>query len=330
MQTTQKESQPAEPDALCSRARGCLLGQLAGDALGSLVEFKTAERIRELYPRGVTHMTNGGAWNTLAGQPTDDSEMALALARSLVRHGAFDLNAIRQSYIDWVMSNPFDIGHTTFAGLGGSPNHDSEANGSLMRISPLGIFGWQFSLDTVGAWARADAALTHPNPVCLDTTVLFTQAIAHTTNTGCCAKELYALMLDWARDQNVETSVLNTLLEAADKRPDDYHAQQGWVLIAFQNAIWQMLHAQSAEGGIIDTVMQGGDTDTNAAIAGALLGALHGEDSLPGHWREAILNCRPSTDNPDAVRVRPHIYWPADALELADALLIAGRTPRNA
>lgn len=93
---------------------------------------------------------------------------------------------------------------------------------------------------------------------------------------------------------------------------------------------WQMLHAQSAEGGIIDTVMQGGDTDTNAAIAGALLGALHGEDSLPGHWREAILNCRPSTDNPDAVRVRPHIYWPADALELADALLIAGRTPRNA
>lgn len=41
MHTTQKESQPAELDALRSRARECLLGQLAGDALGSLVEFKT-------------------------------------------------------------------------------------------------------------------------------------------------------------------------------------------------------------------------------------------------------------------------------------------------
>lgn len=96
------------------------------------------------------------------------------------------------------------------------------------------------------------------------------------------------------------------------------------------SAVWWSSKPGWAVRRIIDTVMQGGDTDTNAAIAGALLGALHGEDSLPGHWREAILNCRPSTENPDAVRVRPDIYWPVDALELADALLIAGRTPRNA
>lgn len=134
-------------------------------------------------------------------------------------------NAIRQSYIDWVLSKPFDIGHTTFAGLGGSPNHQSEANGSLMRISPLGVFGWQYPLDTVGTWARADAALTHPNPVCMDATTLFTQAIAYTVNTGCDAQELYSLMLDWARDQNVEQTVLNTLLKAADRRPNDLHHQ---------------------------------------------------------------------------------------------------------
>lgn len=91
-----------------------------------------------------------------------------------------------------------------------------------------------------------------------------------------------------------------------------------------------MLHAESAEGGIIDTVMQGGDTDTNAAIADALLGALYGEDSLPDHWTEAILNCRPSEDNPEAIRVRPEHYWPVDALQLADALVNCGRIPQTA
>ena len=78
-----------------SRARGCLLGQLAGDALGSLVEFQTPEQIRHAYPDGVRELAAGGTWNTLAGQPTDDSEMALMLARMLIKRGAFDATAAR-------------------------------------------------------------------------------------------------------------------------------------------------------------------------------------------------------------------------------------------
>ena len=69
-----------------------MLGQLAGDSLGSLVEFKDANTIRTLYPNGVRELADGGVWDTLAGQPTDDSEMALALARSLIRNGEFSLN----------------------------------------------------------------------------------------------------------------------------------------------------------------------------------------------------------------------------------------------
>lgn len=65
------------------RAQGCLLGQLAGDALGSLVEFRTPDDIRWEYPGGVRELANGGTWGTIAGQPTDDSEMALSLARML-------------------------------------------------------------------------------------------------------------------------------------------------------------------------------------------------------------------------------------------------------
>ena len=84
------------PEDLLSRAQGCLLGQLAGDALGSLVEFKSPECIRRTYPEGVRELADGGTFNTMAGQPTDDSEMALLLARHFVQRGTYDAEAARK------------------------------------------------------------------------------------------------------------------------------------------------------------------------------------------------------------------------------------------
>ena len=82
-----------------SRAQGCFIGQLAGDALGSLVEFESPEEIRQKYPDGIWDMVDGGTWGTIAGQPTDDSELALMLARTLVENRVFDREAIQEAYI---------------------------------------------------------------------------------------------------------------------------------------------------------------------------------------------------------------------------------------
>ena len=59
------------------RAQGCLLDQLAGDALGTLFEFQSPEEIRSSYPEGMRNLADGGTWNTIAGQLTDDSEIAI-------------------------------------------------------------------------------------------------------------------------------------------------------------------------------------------------------------------------------------------------------------
>ena len=147
-----------------SCAQGCLLGQLAGDALGSLVEFRRPEDIRREYPSGVRELADGGTWNTIAGQPTDDSEMALALARMLAEKGRYDAEEARKAYVSWLESGPFDCGATVSSGLRGTPNQESQANGALMRISPLGIFGANYDLEQVAEWARLDAALTHLHP----------------------------------------------------------------------------------------------------------------------------------------------------------------------
>ena len=105
--------------------------------------------------------------------------------------------------------------------------------------------------------------------------------------------------------------------------------QIGWVLIAFQNAFWQMLHTESLEEGIVSTVMSGGDTDTNAAIAGALLGAVWGRDAVPLQWLDRILSCRPISGIVGITRPRPEAFWPVDALWLAERLVWLGGTERT-
>jgi len=75
------------------------------------------------------------------------------------------------------------------------------------------------------------------------------------------------------------------------------------------------------EQGVVGTVMCGGDTDTNAAIAGALLGAVHGIAAIPAQWRDAVLSCRPEAGQPGVNKPRPPEFWALDALELAEQLL---------
>ncbi len=306
------------------RAQGCLLGQLAGDSLGSLVEFRSPEDIRRAYPNGVRHLADGGVWNTIAGQPTDDSEMALSLARLLAEQGRYDPEEARKAYVLWLDSGPFDCGMTVSSALRGRPNPDSQANGALMRISPLGIFGANHDLEAVAEWARQDAAITHPHPVCQQANALFAMAIAQAVRHGGDGRSLYERVVVWAEEAMADESLREAIQGARESPPADYLRHQGWVLTAFRNALWQLLHAPNLEEAVVDTVMRGGDADTNAAICGALLGAVYGRNAVPSQWVESLLRCRPAAGQPNARHPRPERFWPVDALELAERLLESG------
>jgi ADP-ribosylglycohydrolase len=325
-----------DDDAL-RRAQGCLLGQLAGDALGSLVELRSAERIASLYPEGVRDLADGGEWNTIAGQPTDDSEMALILARSIVASDLYDPAAALDAYVHWHDTGPFDMGGTTRAALhaasqaparadrmaraAASAKQESQANGSLMRCSPLGILG-AARPGEAAAWARADSGLTHPHPVCREACAAYVAALAAAIGQGASPEETYRAAAAEAAHGG-EPAVVEALAAAWSGPPPSYIKRQGWVLVALQNAFHQLLHAPSLEAGVIATVMSGGDTDTNAAIAGALLGAVHGREAVPPRWRRAVLTCRPLREA-GAKQPRPEELWPVDAPVLAEALLALG------
>lgn len=309
------------PDGVLARAQGVLLGQVAGDNLGALVEFHNAAQVAALYPQGPRRLEDGGHWNLLAGQATDDSEMALALARSMVRRNEYDARAAFQAYRAWIGSEPFDSGRTTRRALGGESeepygegrNFQSQANGSLMRVSPLGVAGWARP-DAAAAWAAADAELTHPHPVCVEACQVAVRALTAGLH-GASRVEMYETALsasDHTRDW---------LRAARDGPPDDFSHHAGWVRIALQNAFFRLLHCDSLEEAVVQTVREGGDTDTNAAIAGALAGALFGRDGVPFQWRQSVLSCRPHRAYAESRHPRPPFCWPTDVLDLAERLI---------
>ena len=159
---------------------------------------------------GPHHLADGGTFGTIAGQPTDDTEMALLLARSIVAAREYDADAVHSAYRWWLDSEPFDAGMTISGALTGRPNPESQANGALMRVSPLGIWGAGLQLSEVEApasteggsaaqpgsetgagvssrpgaqtrlahAARRDAELTHVHQNCAAVNVLFVEAIA--------------------------------------------------------------------------------------------------------------------------------------------------------
>jgi hypothetical protein len=88
-------------------------------------------------------------------------------------------------------------------------------------------------LATVGEWARQDAALTHPHPVCQQANALFAMATAQVVKTGPSPEDLYQQMVAWA----VDPTLLGAIRGVASGPPAEYVERQGL--------------------GLVDTVMRG-------------------------------------------------------------------------
>jgi ADP-ribosyl-[dinitrogen reductase] hydrolase len=305
-----------------------------GDSLGGQVEFQDAAEIQARYPQGVRDLADSPVWRTLAGQPTDDSELGLALARSLVRAGRYDPEDAAATYGRWYASGPFDIGGTTALAFGpaasarvdkaqaarDAADRASQSNGSLMRIAPIGV--WAASPEAAASAADEDSALSHPHPVCRAACAAFAAAISAAL-AGAHRPEMMDTAMRFAGRAGAEAApVVQALRQAAaGVAPADFQRQMGWVLIALQNAFFHLAAGTAMEPALIATVGRGGDTDTNAAIAGALLGAADGRASFPVRWVMPVLTCRPDPAL-HAVRPRPEVYWPDDLLDLTEALLL--------
>jgi len=299
-------------------ALGAFLGACVGDAAGAVLEF-FFEDITETKVEDALHMPGGGYWDVGPGQVTDDSELALCLAHGLAGSpqppsSTPPLDDIAKWYGEWINSPPFDIGNTTRHALGiagpkakqgaieglgravqdaaAQYNQLSLSNGCLMRITPLPIWGCNLTTDELAAAARAETSLTHPNKVMQDATAAYCLSISHLINHSQDAAGAIAAAKNWL-EQEEATEVLQWLQEALQQGPGPaVESQEGYGKWGFVHA-FRALHLKIPYPQAIAHVLQlGGDTDTNAAIVGGLIGAYHGASGIPGLMKDPVLKRR--------------------------------------
>jgi len=181
-----------------------------------------------------------------------------------------------------------------------------------MRTAPIGVF---FADDEQGRRLASlqDSAITHFDPRCQLACAAFNAAIACAVQgerpaareeMAAAAEQELPLAADlcrslWPGDEGEvaagEVQLREDLAAARQERPGLYSESlhllkhQGFVRVAFRLAFWHLHHGPDFENSLIDVANRGGDADTNAAIAGALLGARDGEQAIPQRWRDTVL-----------------------------------------
>ncbi len=272
------------------RILGCAVGAAVGDALGMPLEFGPAQSVNAL----VRDMRPG---RIPAGSFTDDTEMALALAESLLAHRPLDANDLARRFVAWQQSGPPDIGiHTRnvlsriASGTGWrdaiqavqAQNPDSAGNGSLMRCWPVAVACWD-DLDRLLADSRLQSQVTHPHDECVAACAWANAALYHLFHGQSRGQALATALEDAAVPES-----LRRVVEQSPRLSRTVLANSGWVRHTLQSAVWGLMSTNSFEEAVIQVVNLGNDADTAGAVVGALAGAAYGFAAIPARWVQAL------------------------------------------
>jgi ADP-ribosyl-[dinitrogen reductase] hydrolase len=277
------------------RAVGSGLGLALGDALGAPFEFRRAAQVPDPIPAFEL------GWMGLPpGTTTDDTAMARNLVRSLVERGALDTNDVLARHIAWLRTSPPDVGNLTRIVLSRAAEGAVDAargyvvqrgpevsagNGSVMYCAPLGV-AYALRPDALFELAPALSAVTHWDERCRTACLAVTLAVAALVRGEPGDRAVVDAVTAVAEREGGEE--LEYLVEAAGRaRPVD-GPDMGFTLFTAGLALQVAAEQPPFEEGLRYVVGLGGDTDTNAAVAGALLGALHGRAGLPVGWLDRL------------------------------------------
>lgn len=273
------------------RFRGCLLGLATGDAVGTTVEFQR----RGSFPP-VTDIVGGGPFNLKPGQWTDDTSMALCLANSLVKVGAFDAMDQMNRYCNWYKhgylsstGDCFDIGNTVRQALyqyktsgnpfSGSTHPRSAGNGCLMRLAPVPMFYFP-DRDRILHFSGESSRTTHGAVECIDASRLFGDILFRALSGASKTDILFGNVLETIASPSIQSIASG---EYQNKLINDIRGT-GYVVESLEAALWCFWTTETYEQAILAATNLGDDADTTAAICGQVAGAYYGQSGIPIHW----------------------------------------------
>jgi ADP-ribosyl-[dinitrogen reductase] hydrolase len=279
--------------SLADRAVGSCLGLALGDALGAPFEFMRAHQIPDPLPAFEVAWRGGPA-----GSTTDDTSMARNLMRSIAGRGGFDPDDLVRRHVEWFGSDPPDVATLTRLVLHRAARGEdastaareiwerrgpevSAGNGSVMYCAPLGV-AYANRPDELFELAPALSALTHFDGRCKTAVLAVTLCVAGLVRGEDSKVAATSALRGVAEHEGGEE--LEFLVDAVGgSRPID-GPDQGFCLFTVGVAFQALLREGDMETELRRVVSLGGDTDTNAAVAGTLLGARDGVDGLPSRW----------------------------------------------
>ncbi len=286
------------------RFKGCLYGQAIGDALGLGTEFMDTEEKAWKYPNGITHYSeifqdrHRKRWKI--GDWTDDTDMMLCIANAVIADKGVNLTHIAQNFKDWASGEPMGIGENTYKVLAIGDyvekpfevskkvwemnRKKSAANGGLMRTSVVGLFPAEVEL-----CAANICRLTHYAPRCVGSCVIVSQLIHALVYQEPVPTIGHLVEIGRKYDERIEDFVYlaqNEDIEALELQDAD---TIGYTLRTLAAGLWAYWHAKSFEDGLLAIARAGGDADTNAAVACAILGAKYGYHSIPTEYTDGLL-----------------------------------------
>lgn len=248
------------------RMRSCIYGLAVGDALGVPYEFCKRSEFE------CTGMADGGTHGQPAGTWSDDTSMALCICSSIKQRAYIDVADIAGMFRRWLQDGEYTCdGHVFDAGMTcrkaittGVPakSYDGCGNGSLMRTAPLAM------LDPIDTHTICDvSAITHAHPVAEWACVALCDMLRTIRNVGTPAKGDL-----WRRYGHIAS------------RPVGAVKSDGYCEHTLEAALWCFLNTRSYEDCVLKAVELGDDTDTTAAVAGALAGTYYGFEAIPPKW----------------------------------------------
>ncbi|MDE2847703.1 MAG: ADP-ribosylglycohydrolase family protein [Gemmatimonadota bacterium] len=270
------------------RAIGAFLGLAVGDAVGTTLEFQSRDAQR------VEDMVGGGPFGLVAGEWTDDTTMALALAESLADCGTLDVRDLMDRFVRWMRKGEysctghcFDIGNTTRAALtryertgdplAGSTDPHSAGNGSLMRLSPVALRYWD-DRALLDAAAAEQSRTTHGAETAVDACRGFAALLADAIS-GKAKADLFA-----PRPFDGAPEISKILAGSWRGKPREKISSSGYVASTMEAALWSVARTSDFRGAVLLAANLADDADTVAAVTGQLAGALYGLGGIPDEW----------------------------------------------
>lgn len=296
---------------LKDRIRGVVYGQAIGDALGLGTEFMSKTEVSESYPAGLKDYSqmimDGHRRRWKAGEWTDDTDQMLCIFDSLLERGEVDVVDIAGRIRSWVDGGGRGVGRTVDSVVHhplflDDPHHASleiwegggrkmAANGAVMRSSILGVWGFR-SREAVARNAEEVCRITHYDPRCVASCVAQCLAIRSMLlgedDQAAVAKEAEDTAVSYdSRMAEYFELARSPSIEELRLDDEDYI---GYTLKAMGAGFWVLLHSPSFEDGLSAVIHEGGDADTNGAVAGSLLGARFGFSGIPDHLVQGLIN----------------------------------------